>query len=134
MYVDNICIVPNALLNSLVALVMPNQRALLQLARHLGTTTTSLAEICANPELVERVHSSILATGFEQHLKPIELPSLVTLCHEEWTPMNDMLTAAMKLKRANIAGKHAADLERMFAILQQDPSRARVSRKSLVNV
>ncbi|KAH9398806.1 Long-chain-fatty-acid--CoA ligase 4 [Tyrophagus putrescentiae] len=134
MYVDNICIVPNALLNSLVALVMPNQRALLQLARHLGTTTTSLAEICANPELVERVHSSILATGFEQHLKPIELPSLVTLCHEEWTPMNDMLTAAMKLKRANIAGKHAADLERMFAVLQQDPSRARVSRKSLVNV
>lgn len=136
MYVDNICIVPNALLNSLVALVMPNQRALYYLARKqfaMDKNSTSLAEICAHPELVNQVHRSIVATGFEQHLKSVELPSLVTLCHEEWTPMNDMLTAAMKLKRANIASKHAADLQRMFDILQAYPSRARVSKK-LLNV
>lgn len=136
MYVDNICIIPNALLNSLVALVMPNQRALYYLARKqfaIDKNSTSLEELCANPQLVDRVYRSIVATGFEQQLKSVELPSLVTLCHEEWTPMNDMLTAAMKLKRANIANKHALHIQNMFAILTEDPSRGRVSKK-LVNV
>ena len=127
---DNICIVANGLLNGIVALIMPNQHSLRELAitKFGMPESSSLFEICNNTSLVDFVHASIIETGFEQCLKPIELPSLINLCHEEWTPDNNLLTAAMKLKRNNIAQKHAADIERMFSIIRKNPSKARIRK------
>ena len=129
-FVDNICIVADGIVNGIVALVIPNLRAIHELAtKRFGLTeSTSLYEICINKSLVEFVHGSIVETGFEQGLKAIELPSLVTLCHELWSPDNNLLTAAMKLKRANIMHRHASDIEQMFSVLRQDPSKIRVKR------
>ena len=148
---DNICIVADGLVNGSVALVIPNRRALLELAQQrfseaLSTTTgdnstnNSLFErVCLHTGVIEHVHETIIATGLEQHLKPIELPSVITLCPEEWTPESNLLTAAMKLKRVNIARRHADDIERMFAMLRANPKllisggRFKSTKKAIAN-
>lgn len=135
-YVDNICVIASGILNGVVALVVPNERALRELATtkcHLPEST-NFRELCSNSILVDIVHSTIIATGFGQKLKSMELPSVISLCPIEWSPDTGELTAAMKLKRAIIAQKHATEIERLFTVLQQNPDKARVRRLKSVNV
>ena len=133
---DNICIVANGIVNGIVALVMPNINSVYRLAieKFNYTESTSIEEICANQVVNAFVLDSIHQTGYEQKLKPVELPSLVSLCAEQWSPDNNLLTAAMKLKRVNIAHQYSAELERMFDILRKDPSKIRVRPRKLMNV
>lgn len=127
---DNICIVDNSLLNCLVGLVMPNQRSLLELAhaRLNLPTTTLLDDICNNAEVIDTVHQDVVRVGFAQGLKAIELPSLVALCSDEWSPDNDLLTAAMKLKRVNVHRRYRDQLAQLFARLAAEPRLHRVKR------
>jgi len=37
-----------------------------------------------------------------------------TIYDEEWTPENELLTAAMKLKRENIVKKYKNDIDEMY--------------------
>lgn len=123
-YVDNVCIFADGIINGLVALVVPNQRAFTDLAiKKFGhDTRMTFYQMCSNELLINYIHENLISTGFENQLKPIELPSLITLCHEEWTPDNNLLTAAMKLKRVNIARKHSADVRNMFETLRNNPA------------
>lgn len=105
-------------------MVVPNQRAFTDLAiKKFGhDTRMTFYQMCSNELLINYIHENLISTGFENQLKPIELPSLITLCHEEWTPDNNLLTAAMKLKRVNIARKHSADVRNMFETLRNNPA------------
>ena len=44
-----------------------------------------------------------------------ETPRRVGLVAEPWTPENDLLTAAMKLKRIPIVAAHKAQLDALYA-------------------
>lgn len=127
---DNICIVENSTLNCLVGLVVPNQRSLYELAQGKldMASNISLEDICNNSDVVNSVHQDVVHIGFAQGLKAIELPSLITLCFEEWSPDNDLLTAAMKLKRVNIHRRFHDQLAQMFARLAIEPRLIRVKR------
>ena len=41
---------------------------------------------------------------------------MIGLVAETWTPDNDLLTAAMKLKRIPIVPKHKAELDALYAL------------------
>lgn len=114
----------------MIALVVPNKRSLLEHAHNqMNLSSSSLfEETCNNAQIVTTVHQSIIQVGFAQGLKPIELPSSIRLCPDEWSPDNDLLTAAMKLKRANIHRRHHDDLEQMAIHLAAHPEQIRVKR------
>ena len=44
-----------------------------------------------------------------------ETPTKLALVDEVWTPENDCLTAAMKMKRQVITHKHKAQLDKLYA-------------------
>ena len=49
-----------------------------------------------------------------QKLREFEIPQRFALIADPWTPENDMLTAAMKLKRPLIAEKHRAEIAELY--------------------
>ena len=48
-------------------------------------------------------------------LAGFEIPKKIGLVDDPWTPENDLLTAAMKLKRVPIVAKHKAQLDTLYS-------------------
>ena len=113
-YVDNICVCGGAYSNELTALVSPNQKNLLKLGEDMGLKGTQITDLCNNSEVTKRVYSSIVQTGQSAGISKKEIPVRIKLVAEEWTPDNDMLTAAMKMKRKSVERRYKKDIELLF--------------------
>jgi len=66
-------------------------------------------------------------TWKELGLKSIERISNVALYDEEWTPDNDFLTAAMKLKRQDIVKNEEKTIAKLYEELDSTPPAKRSS-------
>jgi long-subunit acyl-CoA synthetase (AMP-forming) len=101
---------------------MPNIKSLTSLCKaHHLSDNASLESICDNELIQNSIHKSLIQTGFAQKLHRIEIPTMIHLCHEEWTPDSGLLTAAMKLKRNAIMQKYKSVVESMFDRLKRNP-------------
>jgi len=73
---------------------------------------TSGPEMIKDQKVIDEVFRSIKDACKKIGLADFETPKKIALLGEAtWTPENDMLTAAMKLKRPQIARAHAAELD-----------------------
>mmetsp|Transcript_51221 Transcript_51221/g.122723 ORF Transcript_51221/g.122723 Transcript_51221/m.122723 type:complete len:692 (+) Transcript_51221:59-2134(+) len=97
-----------------VALICPAKGALEKLAAELGVSG-SFEEICTNAKVVEKVFATCKAKCKEMKLVEFETPQKIAICADPWTPENDLLTAAMKLKRPIIAQKHKAEIDKLYS-------------------
>lgn len=118
--------------NSLVALISPNNKVLRALAKSLNKGHLKRRDWCTDAEITQIVLDSINQTGQRAKLKEKEMPVRITLTAEEWTPDNNLLTAAFKLKRKSVYEYYAADIKRMFAEIQSE-SLAKVNFKNSVS-
>ena len=96
-----------------IALVCPSAVALKALGKSLGLGE-DIATLCAEPKIVDEVTKQIKAVC-KAKLVPFETPKKIGLVAETWTPENDLLTAAMKLKRIPIVAAHKAQLDALYA-------------------
>lgn len=120
--------------NSLVALISPNNKVLRELAKSLNKGKMSRREWCGDEEITQIVLDSINQTGKRAKLKDKEMPVRITLTAEEWTPDNNLLTAAFKLKRKNVYEYYSADIKRMFGEVQSESqAKAKNSKSSMTN-
>lgn len=113
-YVENICICTEMFSNDLVALITPNRKIVKELAKSLNKSQLSHPERCQDEEIITIVHASIKETGQRAGLKSKEIPTRINLCSEEWTPDNNLLTAAFKLKRKNVYQYYEKEIRQMF--------------------
>jgi long-chain acyl-CoA synthetase len=113
-YVDNICVCGGTFSNDLVAIITPNHKSLTQLAESLGKKEPMI-KLCEDPDIVKKVYSSLAQTGRLAQLSKKEIPIKIKLVIDEWSPDNDMLTAAMKLKRKNVQNKYSKQIEKLFS-------------------
>lgn len=97
-----------------VALICPQKKSILELGSELGLGSDFEA-LCQDPQVVEKVTAACNDQCKQAKLVAFEFPSKYALVSELWTPENDLLTAAMKLKRPIIAAKHKADIDKMYA-------------------
>jgi len=97
-----------------VALLCPQRAAVEALAAELGVAG-SFAELCREKKVVDKVAEACKAKCKEQKLVEFEIPKKFVLISEPWTPENDMLTAAMKLKRPIIAAAHKQEIDELYA-------------------
>lgn len=100
--------------NDLVALITPNRKIVKELAKSLNKSQLSHPERCQDEEIITIVHASIKETGQRAGLKSKEIPTRINLCSEEWTPDNNLLTAAFKLKRKNVYQYYEKEIRQMF--------------------
>ncbi|CAG2163185.1 unnamed protein product, partial [Oppiella nova] len=114
-YVENICVIAISDANCVVALVTPNHKSLLSLGKQLGKPNTyTRDQLCADPSVCDKVCESIRQSAQLNGLTKIEIPVKIKLCAEEWTADNNMITAAMKLKRNNVTSYYKSHITDMI--------------------
>lgn len=91
--------------------------------RKLGETKGiegSVADLCKKEEIIADVSASCRQMCLDTKLHEFEIPRKYALIPTidgvpAWTPENDLLTAAMKLKRPMIQRAHAAEIDALYA-------------------
>jgi long-subunit acyl-CoA synthetase (AMP-forming) len=97
-----------------VALICPIKNRLADLAKEKGIQG-SHEELCVNPEIVAHVTKELIKQCKDSKLVEFEIPKKYALISELWTPENDLLTAAMKLKRPLIVDKHRDEIGKLYS-------------------
>jgi len=97
-----------------VALICPQKPRIMALGAELGVSG-EFEQLCQDKKVVDKVAESCRAQCKAQKLVEFEIPKKIALIAELWTPENDLLTAAMKLKRPIIATKHKAEIDSLYA-------------------
>jgi long-chain acyl-CoA synthetase len=87
--VSNICVYASPQKVKPIALIVPAEPALKQLAAEAGIPGSDDAKaLIDNPDLRDAVHAAVLAAGRKGGLAGIELVCGVVLVREEWLPQN----------------------------------------------
>lgn len=102
--------------SNVVALVVANEAALRAKCAAVAAmgADASLAAICANAAVTAEVLKGVQAAA-KGKLAAFEVPTRIALLAAPWTPENDMVTAAMKLKRQSIVAANKATLDVIYA-------------------
>lgn len=116
-YVDSLCILADPGHNFSVALISPNQEALIQLCGHLGIEgEMNYKDMCNDPEIQAEVIKSISEHGLKAGLKKMEIPRKIKLCFDPWTPESGLVTSTLVVRRDKMAEMYKKDINRMFGI------------------
>lgn len=134
--IENICVYGDPTKQYTVALVVPNQKHLEELAEKHGLADKTYEELCSSAviekailkEIAEHARKCKLLKGnilYEGYiinifnylgkLQKFEVPAAITLCKEVWSPDMGLVTAAFKLKRKDIQDRYQHDINRMYA-------------------
>ncbi|KAJ3196591.1 long-chain fatty acid-CoA ligase [Irineochytrium annulatum] len=101
-----------------VALVVPMEKELIHQLEASGAKLPSkeLADLAKDPKANQLVLASLKEVAKTVGLKPAEIVGAVHIVGEEWTPQNNMLTAAMKLNRKLIINASKDYLNEMYGV------------------
>jgi long-chain acyl-CoA synthetase len=113
-YVDNVCVYGNSFHTSVIALIVPNRKALTALAADMNKGSLTFAEICQDEDVIAAVRTALADHGLKSGLQRVELPSQIKLCSEEWLPDNGLVTASFKVRRRQIEDFYKQDIIRMY--------------------
>ncbi|XP_031345978.1 long-chain-fatty-acid--CoA ligase 4 isoform X5 [Photinus pyralis] len=113
--VDNVCIYGDSSKQYCVALIVPNQTQLTDLATKNGISNKNFADLCSLPAMEKAVLQELLEHGKKCKLEKFEIPAAVKLCTEVWSPDMGLVTAAFKLKRKDIQERYQHEINRMYA-------------------
>jgi len=116
--VANLMVFAHSHSDHVIALVQPNKGALEKVVK---LENASWNDLCASEQAKKAMMSSLLTTWKELNLKSIERLSNVALFPDEWTPDNNWLTAAMKLKRPDIVKDQKAVIQGLYKELNSEP-------------
>lgn len=97
-------------------MIAPNINSLNLLADEMEISTSSLKDIYDNSKIVEAVLKSIKDYGIKVGLHKSEIPQKIKLCPEEWTPDNELVTAALEIRRKQIKDFYQQDIDRLYKL------------------
>jgi len=113
-FVENICVYADGLRDYPIAIVKVSEGATNKWAHDAGITD-KFHTIITRRDFKAAVLQSLQQIAKSTGLKEIEVVKGVVLTDDEWTPENDLLTAAMKLKRQSIVPKYKKEIEEQYA-------------------
>nr|CAH7730732.1 unnamed protein product [Callosobruchus chinensis] len=113
--VENLCVYGDSTKNFCVALVVPNLDELPKFAERLGITGKSFEELCDDERVRKAVTEALAEHGRKCKLHRFEIPTVVKLISEIWSPESGLVTAAFKLKRKDIQERYRNEIKRMYS-------------------
>jgi len=114
LFLENVCVYGDSDREFPIALVVPNRAVLAKWADEQKVAYKDLADLLDNKEAEKKVLAEVVSAARKANLKDIEIVKAVALVHDEWTPDNGLLTAAMKLQRAKIYAKYKDVIEETY--------------------
>ncbi|EMF13692.1 acyl-CoA synthetase [Sphaerulina musiva SO2202] len=112
--VQNICVYAQSDKNKPIAIVVPAEPALKQLASENGIEGHGIEDLAHNKKINSLVLKAMQDTGRKQGLAGIEIIEGVVLTDEEWTPQSGLVTSAQKLNRKGITEKYKNDIKKAY--------------------
>ncbi|XP_064458377.1 fatty acid CoA ligase Acsl3-like [Ornithodoros turicata] len=113
--VDNACVYANSLSMFAVALIEPNEKALRALADTLHIPDkTPFNDLCTNRILRTAFTTTLTTQCKSAGLVKFEIPRVYKLCKERWTPENELVTAALKIRRVQLCKFYEADIAALY--------------------
>ncbi|KAK2064979.1 AMP-binding enzyme [Colletotrichum caudatum] len=112
--VANICVYADAKQAKPIAIIVPAEPALLKLAESIGVKGNNLEELVHDKKLQSAVLKELQNAGRSGGLSGIEIIEGVVMSDEEWTPQNDLVTAAQKLQRKKILEKYKNEVAKAY--------------------
>ncbi|CAD7965045.1 unnamed protein product [Amoebophrya sp. A120] len=114
-YIDQCCAYGKTGAATHILLVVANDVKLKELGKELGQGDGDLAKIRTNPAVINAVYGSMKDYCKQSKILPFETPAKLRIVDIVWTPENEMLTAAMKMKRPQIQKQHQDLLDEMYS-------------------
>ncbi|CAG8499297.1 981_t:CDS:2 [Acaulospora colombiana] len=115
LHVGNICVFADSLQRKPVAVILPTEARIMELAEEKGLKEQSFEELCDNKVIISEVFNACQEQAKRAGLKPAEFLSSIVLVSDEWTPQNGLLTAANKLKRIELQKKYKEKIDYLYA-------------------
>lgn len=112
--VENICVYGDSYQSYTVAVMVPIRSALEKLATDLGKTYSDFNKLCEDKDIVQAVVKTLGIHGIKSNLEKFEIPRMMTLAPEAWTPESGLVTAAFKIKRKVIQTLFQPDIDEMY--------------------
>ena len=106
--VDNVCAFADPFHDFVVGLIVPNKAVIRELS------DLPFEQAIENEEVLKKVREMLKEN--DALLSERQKIKHVKLVAEEWTAENELLTAALKLKRPVIFKKYLTDIQRMFSM------------------
>lgn len=113
--VENICVYCDPSKHYCVALVVPNEKMLMEMAENLNIHNLSFEKLCSSPIIEKTVAKELFEHAKKCKLEKFEIPAVITLCKETWTTEGGYVTAAFKIKRKVIQERYKEEIKRMYA-------------------
>ncbi|KAG5878700.1 hypothetical protein JTB14_036607 [Gonioctena quinquepunctata] len=115
--VENICALADSTKNNIVAIIVPHEDNVQALAKQIGVEGKNLEELCADPIVTRTVLEEIQNYAKKVNLQKFEVPAVVKLVSDVWTPESGLVTASLKLKRKAIQDFYKQEVTTMYALL-----------------
>jgi long-chain acyl-CoA synthetase len=112
--VQNICCHAEANKNKPIAIIIPAEPLLKQLAESNGVTGKSYEDLCQDKKVNGLVLKELQNAGKSGGLAGIELIDGVVLSSDEWTPENGLVTSAQKLNRKGLLEKYKKEVDAAY--------------------
>jgi len=119
--VANICVHGDSNAKQPIAIIIPHEANLRHALKNppagydkLPGPTTEIHEICMDKNVIGLVLNSCNAAGKKAGFKGMEMLQAVVLTADEWTPENELVTAAQKIQRKKIAGKFDREIKEAY--------------------
>jgi len=103
-----------------IALGVPNRDRAIAWAKENSNPNEDFGKLCTDPAFIHHALNELKNTGRKLKLKSIETVRAVHLCAIDWTPQNNMLTAAMKLNRNEIVKAFRPQIDKMYESLADE--------------
>ncbi|GAA6027858.1 hypothetical protein JCM8097_001751 [Rhodosporidiobolus ruineniae] len=113
-YVAAIMVHADSNANKPMAVIFPHEANFKKLASEQGVSGSDLSTLAHDSKLRDLVLKSLNAQGKKSGFKPLEQLQTVVITDEEWTPQNNMLTAAQKLNRKEIVKRYQKEIDAVY--------------------
>ena len=101
--------------NYCVAVIMPNAASLRAIDSERFGPADPLELLVEDELILKEVKMAIIDTCKASKLAKFEIPAQILLVADDWTVENELLTAAMKLKRQALKKKYDAELDKLYS-------------------
>lgn len=113
-FVESVMVYAESTETYTVCVVVPNEKATLELATELGIETKCMETLCEDNRIRASIFDNIKTHGQQKKLDRSEMPQKMHLTPTPWTPDTGLVTDSFKLKRKELSKAFAKELSAMY--------------------
>ncbi|KAJ2862335.1 long-chain fatty acid-CoA ligase [Coemansia aciculifera] len=114
LFIHNICVFADSRMSQPCAVVNIDENLIAHMADEAGVHYNNPSEIASNKQFIAHVLADLQQVAKRNNLAKQETLTAIRIDSELWSPENDRLTPAMKLKRSDIRDHNQDKLEDMY--------------------